>query len=74
VLGQGSTDVKARQNEQRQGGLRGPSLGLRAWVDWVIDVRRRWHEADPKAGRRALLRSGGSLLALVAIAEKVLGG
>jgi hypothetical protein len=27
--------------------LRGPSPGLRAWADWIIYVRRRWHEADP---------------------------
>jgi hypothetical protein len=54
------------------GKLRGPSVGLRAWSDWIIDVRSRWHEGDPKRGR-LLLGSVAWLLAFAAIAEKVLG-
>ncbi len=56
--------------------LRGLSSGLRAWADWSIDVRRRWHEGDPppSSARWRLFGSGTALLALAAIIEKVMGG
>jgi hypothetical protein len=60
--------------EPHQGVLRGPSEGLEAWADWLIDIHKRWHEGDPNAGWRLMLRSGGWLLALAAIIDKVLGG
>jgi hypothetical protein len=56
--------------------LHGPSEGLRAWADWCIDVHKRWHEGDPppKAGWRLVVGGGGWLVALTAIAVKLLGG
>jgi hypothetical protein len=57
------------------GHLPGPSPGLRAWADWLIDVRKRWHESDPPPSAvRWLFRLGTGLLALAAIIEKLLGG
>jgi len=61
------------ENHPRTGILQGPSPGLRAWADWIIDVRKRWHEDDPKRGWRVLLGSGW-LLALAAIIEKAVSG
>lgn len=58
----------------RDGILHGPSKGLEAWADWLINVHKRWHEGDSKAGRRLAFGVGGWLLALAAIIEKALGG
>jgi len=54
----------------------GPSASVRAWADWVIDVRRPWHQGDPppKPGWRLLAGAGGWLLALAAIVEKIVAG
>jgi hypothetical protein len=61
----------------RKGILRGPSVGLQTWADWLIEFRRRWRDGDPpqRAHRgHMVLGFGGWLLALVAIIEKALGG
>jgi hypothetical protein len=54
----------------------GPPLGLRAWVDWLIEIHRRWHEGDPppKPGWRVLFGTVGWLLVLAGIVEKIVGG
>jgi hypothetical protein len=61
-----------------EGVLHGPSPGLRAWADWLIDVRKRWHEGDPPrraANWRLVLSSGPALLvAAMFIIERMLGG
>lgn len=56
--------------------LYGPSRNLRAWADWIIETRERWHKGDPppKPGWRLLAGAGGWLLAFVAIIEKAVGG
>lgn len=53
--------------------LRGPSPGLRAWADWVIDIRKRWHESGPPSHpwRRAA-GLGTTLYVLVAVIEHLL--
>jgi hypothetical protein len=66
-----------RERGPHEGVLRGPSAGLRAWADWIIDVRKRWHEGDPPrgvAGTRLLLGAGAALLAAAALIEKAVGG
>jgi len=59
-----------------QGILHGPSAGLRAWADWIIDVRRRWHEGDPprRPRWRLVLGSSSALLAVAAIIERMISG
>lgn len=72
-----------RSGARRSGWLRGPSAGLEAWtvylmevVDWMIDARRRWHEAGPRPSRRwsALAGGGACLLTLTLLVLRVLGG
>jgi hypothetical protein len=48
-------------------------VGLQAWADWLIDVRRRWREDDPppKPGWHLMLGTGGWLLVLAEIVEKI---
>jgi hypothetical protein len=69
-----STKHLNRGDGSREGILRGPSAGLRVWADWLIDVRKRWHEGDPPRARWRLFGSGAALLALATIIEKVVGG
>jgi hypothetical protein len=49
---------------------------LEAWANWIIDVRKRWHEGDPprRAHWRLVLGCGTALLTVAAINEKAMGG
>lgn len=55
--------------------LRGPSPGFVAWVQYLLDVRREWHEGDPPSSHRRshVLVMGGTAAVLVALAERLLG-
>jgi hypothetical protein len=67
---------RPRRAQEHRGRLRGPSDGLRAWADWILDLRARWHEVDhpPKPGWRLAVSLSGWLFVLVGIVEKITGG
>jgi hypothetical protein len=61
----------------RLGFLHGPPDGLRAWTDWIIDARKRWHEGDPPRApisRWQLALGSGGALALAALIQHLIGG
>jgi hypothetical protein len=61
----------------RFGLLHGPPDGLRVWVDWIIDARKRWHEGDPPRApisRWQLALGSGGALALAALIQRLIGG
>jgi len=68
--------AQSKTTQRRRGVLRGPSPGWRAWTaywidvaNWLIDARRRWHEADVAChggGRRlASMTAIGAILCVV---------
>lgn len=68
-------DVDDRRWAPHPGLLRGPSEGLRAWADWLLDVRQRWHEGAPQRKVRAsLMIATSSALVVGTIAERILTG
>jgi hypothetical protein len=74
-----SKSLRYQEDEPEQPGglLHGPSDGLREWADWVLEVRRRWHEDDPPPRLhpwRWVTGGGALLLGLTALIERLIGG